>query len=139
MSREADLIRLRRLLVREEPMPAADIAHAMGWRMSRAQRLLRLLRHDGLAACTTPGAAAKWSTPARVEAWQAEWQAAAPQRHEAALLRERERKRRVWHEMEARDEEAFNIVTQRVVPAATCHPIRPPAPASVFNLASIAA
>jgi predicted transcriptional regulator len=128
----------RELLALVERLGSAEsraIAEVLGVTQERAAYSLRILRKRGLVVCSHNGRGGRWSTPAN--------SAHAVAAHEAAyrleVEQERARKRLAQQAYRASAFERWaTCITRRVVPAASCPPIRPPAPASVFNLARCA-
>lgn len=128
--------RLLALLESQPPLPSAAFAPLLGLSVERTRQLLRRLRADGLAIPSCNGAAALWSTPAKIAEHRKRVKVVD---HQAYVERERARKRRVWHEMQERQNAAFINVRQAIVPANDCPPLKPRGPNSVFNLAQCAA
>jgi DNA-binding MarR family transcriptional regulator len=113
------------------------LAERFGCTQHHALTIIRRLRERGLVCCIMGAASARWvltsiSTEEREK------------HREAARVSHCQSQRRLVAERKAKaedeNEKFINAPPLRViVPAHLCTPIRPPAPASVFNLAQCAA
>jgi DNA-binding MarR family transcriptional regulator len=122
---------------------STSIAEVFGVTQYQTVYTLRILRKRGLVVCSRNGKGGRWSTPEDAALSEAAHE------HSYALELASERARKRLAQRKAREqqrearERAFECwsttVTRRVVSAASCPPIRPRAPASVFNLAQCAA
>lgn len=129
---------LLELLATGPAMTAATLASRWGASEGHTLTRLRILRQRGLASCTASKGGrgtSLWTTTDRIADVKAALDAKRIEdRRKAKRDYQRAYKQRVAQE----GIERFERGVQRVMPAIACPPIRPPAPASVFNLAHCA-
>jgi DNA-binding MarR family transcriptional regulator len=125
------------LITAGRSVSSAVLAERMGITQEHALTIIRRLRERGLVCCVGAGATARWVLTALSAEERARHREAARANLNASQRRYKQaQKQRIE---DANEEFVSARPKQITVPAHLCAPIRPPAPASVFNLARCAA
>jgi DNA-binding MarR family transcriptional regulator len=126
-------LRMLDLITQGRSTSSAVLAERFGCTPEHAMTIIRRLRERGLVCCIFGGASARWVLTSL--------SAEEREKHRIATrlsLNESQRRYKLEKKMRAEEEnEEFVLAKPRqiTVPAHQCAPIRPRAPASVFNLA----